>query len=493
MVSFSSLFLRGDLRLVPRAAFALLIAFAMGSAQAAEPEAKCPAYTQLIPIEKLSSAKLRELNQLFSTVPEACLDESDFLEQRVRVALALGDITTAAIWAERRAMIDPESPAALMDYAWTARLSGQDFLARELITQVLERPDIPPGLRSQLIAWMDTPIKPQLRFLRGRTVVGASFGYESNLNNRPRNGEVALTFPTGDYVFQLDPSELARSGAVLTSYGQWASKIARGIEPIGDIRIVGQARQPMVGGSAFSTQAAEAHLGFDTQAIGLSPGGLPDRLWASIGQYGYGGRALLAAQSLGGSWVFEHGRPQGLSGLLSLGTRCASSPGFWLEGRRFNENPTNNSDIVGANYSFGCRNFDVRYGFDLFSLKDQARGGRLGGDIQRSGLTLSMQSARPYRELFGAWLPDFMAAGINWLGYLRLDRARDQEGYSDLLDFGSRRWMNGQTLGLQISAEMPKSGLTLFGRFERKLQKSNIAFFALESSLFSLGAEFRVD
>jgi len=53
--------------------------------------------------------------------------------------------------------------------------------------------------------------------------------------------------------------------------------------------------------------------------------------------------------------------------------------------------------------------------------------------------------------------------------------------------------MNGQTLGLQISAEMPKSGLTLFGRFERKLQKSNIAFFALESSLFSLGAEFRVD
>jgi hypothetical protein len=483
------LFIRGPAWAPVAALFLTTALFSNGVR--AEDRPDCPRYSPQLVLEKLSTPKLRELDREFTKASEQCLDDSDFLEQKIRIALALGDLPAALVWAERRVMVAPESPSALMDYAWVARLTGQDFLAREIIAQVLERPDLPEPLRLQLIAWLSTPVDVALRIQTHRVVFGALFGHESNLNNRPKSADIALTFPTGDYVFQLDRAEVARSGPVVSSYGQWAGRIGRGIEQVGDVRVSAQLRQPMVGGERYTTQVAEGQIGLLTRGLRMEAFGLPDRVWGSLAQFRLGGQALLNSLSAGGNWYFEHGRVQGVWGLLPLRPTCASSPGVWVERRDYPNFSESDGAIAGANYAFYCRDLDKRAGLDVFWLRDQAQGPRLGGNTDREGISLSIQTTRPAE--ISAQMP-FLGAGdgllVGWNLYARLDRARDARGYSELLDFGNPRRIFGRSFGGQISLTSPGSSLTWILRAERRFQSSNISLFDLVSNSVGLGLEW---
>lgn len=435
-------------------------------------------------IDAMNASQLRDLDARMRASDESCLDQVNFLEQRVLVSLKLGDLTSALVWAEKRVMLDPDSPSALMDYAWVARLSDQGELARGILVQLVDRPDLPPSLRDQVVTWLDKPSGAGLRLLAGRTVFGLMAGFETNLNNGPTSADIALTFPTGDYIFELDRSELARSGGVLSAYGQWTGQLARGLTPVGDLRVSAQARAPLVGGNAFATQVAEVNLGVYPGALGADHEDIPQRLWAQVSQYGYGGTSLMSALSAGSTWNIRHSRELGV--LLS----CASQPGLWVEARRYNEKKSSDGNIVGANYIFGCAAGDYRYQAEVFAAKDMASQIRLGGDTTRLGLGLSVQSGGATGQGSGGKV----GAAHAWVAYGRLERARDDQGYSDLLDFGSPRQVNTIMLGGQISGPIDSDAKRRWVvRAEKRLQKSNIDIFDNESTTIGLGLEFWLD
>lgn len=457
--------------------------------------ASCAMAASTKAIDAMRVGELKDLDARMRASDESCLDRTEFLEQRVLVSLKLGDLASALVWAEKRVMLDPDSPAALMDYAWVARLSDQGELARGILAQLIERPDLPSALRTQVTAWLEQPAGAGLRLVGGRTVVGFMAGYETNLNNGPSSPDIALTFPTGDYIYELDRSELARSGAVVSAYGQWTGQLARGLTQVGDLRVSAQARSPLVGGNDFATQVAEVNAGLYPGALGITSSVVPARLWSQLSQYGYGGTSLMTALSVGSTWNIGHSRELGVlpAALLS----CSSQPGLWLEARRYSDRTRSDGDIVGANYLFGCADGGLRYQAEVFAVKDMASRDRLGGDTTRLGIGLSVQSAGgPHTEGpgSGSGIQGFLKARPAWVVYGRAERAKDRQGYSDLLDFGSPRRVSAVTLGGQISGPLDSDVKHRWViRAEKRLQKSNIDIFDNESTTIGVGLEFALD
>ena len=103
-------------------------------------------------VESLTLDELRALDRRMRGAADHCFEVSSFLEQRVAVSLRLGDLASALTWSEKRVMVDPDSPAALMDYAWVARLSDQAELARGILGELVQREDLPVALKPQVLA-----------------------------------------------------------------------------------------------------------------------------------------------------------------------------------------------------------------------------------------------------------------------------------------------------------------------------------------------------
>ncbi len=511
-------------------------------------------------VESLTLDELRALDRRMRGAPDHCFEVSSFLEQRVAVSLRLGDLVSALTWSEKRVMVDPDSPAALMDYAWVARLSDQTQLARGILEQLVEREDLPVALKPQVVAWLAEADgaagadgadgaagfwsglglgSSRYRVLAGHTVVGAMLGYETNLNNGPSSADIALTFPTGDYIFELDRSEVARPGPVLSAYGQWSASIARGLTQVGDLRISAQARQPLVGGQSYVTQVAELNAGILPRNLWQAGSSddllLPSRVWGQVSQYGYAGSLLMSAVSVGSNWVIEHPRLMAFGGakrgdggaggdvaspnpkplqeaqIFASLTGCASQPGLWAEARRYPSRPDSDANILGVSYALTCRDLERRYVAEAFISSDMAQGSRLGGYTRRYGLSVSVHSLYPFRPRFLVqdqaqapnagvagtqdpidW-PAWVGEGISWAAFARMDRALDQRSYSDLLDFGNRRSVGSVTIGAHASAKPTGQPFKWVLRAERRLQKSNIDLFDNEATTIGLGLELALD
>jgi hypothetical protein len=80
------------------------------------------------------------------------------------------------------------------------------------------------------------------------------------------------------------------------------------------------------------------------------------------------------------------------------------------------------------------------------------------------------------------------------VAYGRVERARDDQGYSDLLDFDRPRQVNTIMLGGQVSGPIDSDAKRRWVlRAEKRLQKSNIDIFDNESTTIGLGLEFWLD
>ena len=83
-----------------------------------------------------------EIAQLQSAVDLAlpeCLEKVDFLALKGRLALERGDFEVAMTWLEKSAMLAPDQPYILLEYANAARESGELYLARGIVEDLLLR------------------------------------------------------------------------------------------------------------------------------------------------------------------------------------------------------------------------------------------------------------------------------------------------------------------------------------------------------------------
>lgn len=194
----------------------------MAHAQA-EP-ADCPAGFGP-PASFRETAPEQQINQL-KALATACEHNAGYHAYRGMLLLMLGQQAQALEALEKALLLDPELPGAQLDYAQTLALAGQKMAARDLLHGVLQRPDFPVDLRTQLTQADITPGTPW----RGHALLQVSRGHETNLANATSTREITLVLPNGPVTIALADTERPQSG-VATKYhaqGQVALPLAGG-------------------------------------------------------------------------------------------------------------------------------------------------------------------------------------------------------------------------------------------------------------------------
>lgn len=209
---------------------------------------------------------------------EACDLRADFHAHRGALLLSAGWPQEAAIALEKALLLNPELAGAQLDYAQALVQLGQRQQARDLVSQVAQRPDIEPGLKQ----WLQEGLSPGAALPRSSAsegplahdsawswagLVQSGLGHESNLASATHTASLTLFLATGPVEVPLADTERPRSGM--------ATKVlaaTQGVRALGDgqlrVNAAVQGRRA-AGGLVADNQLAEGGLGY---AWPLGPG-----------------------------------------------------------------------------------------------------------------------------------------------------------------------------------------------------------------------------
>ena len=210
---------------------------------------------------------------------EACDVRADFHARRGTLLLSAGWPQEAAVALEKALLLNPELAGAQLDYAQALVLLGQRQQARDLVSQVAQRPDIEPGLKQ----WLQEGLTPRATLL-GESAAGSDrtdhesgwswaglvqsgLGHESNLASATHTASLTLYLATGPVEVPLADTERPKSGM--------ATKVlaaTQGVRPLGDgqLRLNAAVQGRRAAGAVVAdNQLAEGGLGY---ALPLGPG-----------------------------------------------------------------------------------------------------------------------------------------------------------------------------------------------------------------------------
>jgi len=229
---------------------------------------------------------------------EVCDVRADFHARRGALLLSAGWPQEAAIDLEKALLLNPEFAGAQLDYAQALVQLGQRQQARDLVSQVAQRPDIEPGLKQ----WLQAGLTPRPALASesaaggdrpdhdaGWTWAGlvqSGLGHESNLASATHTASLTLYLATGPVEVPLADTERPKSGM--------ASKVlaaTQGVRALGDgqlrVNAAVQGRHA-AGGVVADNQLAEGGVGY---ALPLGPGILVGSLglhsFVQTGVYNY--------------------------------------------------------------------------------------------------------------------------------------------------------------------------------------------------------------
>lgn len=369
---------------------------------------------------------------------------------------------------ERALMLDPGLKGALVDYAVALAGSGDLDAARELLAQVLDDADLPPGLRATLTRQrsMLAQVPGEGQRWRWSGSAGLRFGYDTNLLGAPDLDSLTLTIGGQLVEVLLDDSYQAVPG----SFGQVDAVL-----------------------SALRTDGT-------------------DRYWqVGLNLRARASPALAEADSRLAEFVVEHGRvlpvaggvpvqvavaAAGLeSGITDYATRtivvgldprwaagCDSRVSLEAQWRRYTNDPVLSGRYTGVGVSSACLtalDYRAPAGQDLWSA-------RVGIDVPDSperpgGRQLQAQLRWATNQPLSRWRPA-------WRGYVWLDTdfslQRDASSYSPIIESGRSRtiWRAGLRFELRVPwvdrgdvVFEPASGVDVV------VQRSNIPLFELNS------------
>ena len=458
-------------RLVP---LCLLLLGVCPASQAAEAPAIPPAACVLPP--ELASTTLAQLD----AVALDCLKNPSYFRQRGHLETALKHSDAALDSFEKALLLEPDHAGTQVDYVQALIANGDAASARDLLSQLLARDDVPVGLRPGLerqaaqLAAAALPVAAVIEPERWhhRVTVNQSLGYDTNLNNAFSLSSLVLTGPQGNVELEVDPSSRAQSGGTTSTGLQWI-----GLHPAGEGLWVAQA-------DLRNRHTASALHRYAQGDLALTWLQAPEaaRQW------------ILRAAS---SNAWRAGSPLYSSRLASAlyqwsGTLCRPVAGVELETRRYPQAATLDGGYRGLALSAQC------------PLNDAANvptdtGGSPGIGNGGIGLGLRLGTDRPYNALRAGGPQHAAELRARWQGKWALtnlqaeyvwQRQLDSNGYSPLLAGDAVRRLSRNSVRFEVSTPVGLTSLgspQLYGTLEFGRQRSNIEIFNVLQTAVTLG------
>lgn len=153
-------------------------------------------------------AQAQELARL-ATLATVCEHSAPYHAYRGLLLLLLNQLDPALEALEKALLLNPNLPGTQLDYVQALALAGQKPAARELLHNLLQRPDFPVNLRPQLVQANGSAATAW----RWSAMVQASTGYETNLANATHTQDITLTLPIGPVNIHLADTEHPRPGS----------------------------------------------------------------------------------------------------------------------------------------------------------------------------------------------------------------------------------------------------------------------------------------
>jgi len=191
---------------------------------------------------EIASTTLEQLD----AVALNCLKSPQYFRERGHLETVLHRDEAALESFEKALMLEPNHAGTQVDYVQALIINGDEASARDLISQLLTRDDVPvdlrPGLERQA-AQLDAaaaarPVLAEVEpeHLHYRVTLSQSLGYDNNLNNAFSLSSLVLTGPLGNIELEVDPSSRAQAGGTASTGLQWI-----GLRPVGESLWVAQA------------------------------------------------------------------------------------------------------------------------------------------------------------------------------------------------------------------------------------------------------------
>lgn len=398
-----------------------------------------------------------------------------------------GQYEQAADHLERALMLAPGQPEALLQYAIALAGSGDTLSALHLMADLQQRPDLPAPLRTVLrsvvAAWGPRVQTPIWAHGSGAAALPAStsfsagtrLGYDSNLQGSSRISSLTLTLPGENVTLPIEPSQLPRSGGVLqtdlrathqrilSSGARWGTQAALQQRYTPSLQSAGstQAEWQVDYTAAPFAQARDA-----TEAEAKKTGWAP---WASA--------SIAALHSRSGTRYASHSLSLGIEH-AALG--CAARWGIDGQNRELRSNPILSGRYLGGSLQWHCAPAPgglqwlavLRLGQDRAVNPD-----RPGGHQSQAGLRLHANAPAP-----SLWRPIGSAgqSGARWTIDADYSHARDDHGYSALLDNGRVRRIERFTTRIEWQQPLLPGVQAVIGA-EAIAQNASLSLFQMRS------------
>jgi hypothetical protein len=440
--------------------------YAQGEAARPPLPGRCPLYTEVAPyLAADDTAPLRA----YLLPPERVTDD-DCRALQIHMAMRLGEWALADAHLQPYLRAHPEDAGAWLDLAIARHREGDREGAQELFV-LIENRFAPPAIIRQLIAQLRSEKPPgdgtrrlavEVQYLSFMLV------HDSNANMGLAHSQLELTFDD-----RILPLRVARSNL---PHADWAGQFQ--YLAIGSLDLAraspddAERLPPLEWLFRARTKNYQQQSDYDNQALQLSVAQPLQR-----GAQGFVVRAGVQRDWLGNAGSIDGVR---LGAVYQLPiSACLTSLGMEYEGRRYGRSSQLDGDIFWLGGEATCLHPslpDSRLQLWLRAGMDQARrADRPGGDTdyQEAGLVFTQRFASGWQgDLFWQW-----------------GDARDQHGYSPILDNGHRRDIERHIVGLALEYRITAS-TALQAQWSDYDQRSNIPLFSARNRSLSFGLTY---
>lgn len=335
-----------------------------------------------------------------------CSEVSEYFALLGTAQLRSGNFFEALENLEHALLLSPENGSALIDYAEVLFQQDQVLSALEINAQLLKRDDLPEGVEEAIIL-RQRRWRQQTKEIR--SVLGASVGYDDNLNSAPVGRQLELTLSGQSVLLNVSPEFLAAGG----SYSNLAAGVSQSrAGRNSSSRISGQIRGRFSENSSYEMLQA-------TSQFSLADSSDTPRWSAALGfdHLNYGGNAIFSSSTFKASY------------LASQGSVCGIYPRVAIQYQLFHKQKSlsgvESSLGVGVDCQISIGEAVSRVAIEVSALTNKAlKSYRLGHD--RSGWQMNLVWQRRLGP--GQALAQYSFTDVT-----------DDRGYSPIFDSGGKR------------------------------------------------------
>ena len=387
---------------------------------------------------------------------DACDENAFFHAYLGAQLLAAGQTEAAAVVLEKALLINPDLPGAQLDFAQALAQIGLNGSARAILSEVLQRPDIQPDLKTQLSKAQPLQAQPSWKW---QALAQTAYGHESNLNSATYTDSLTLYLSNGPVTLGLTDNDKPVAGdAFKTSVAIQGSLRVAGLQELSvNAALNSKAGAASVGGN---NRTAEGALKYSLPIAAGNASGVW-QLAAGGTQFWLNSQTAYTDQGLQLKYNWD-----------TLGAACKLAPSVGVIDQKFPQAPTLNGTYTYTRMDWVCRTSkNQETHVALGAGQDMAQDvNRPGGNRARSDMHIRHEQIVQLPVL--PYVGNLTGQLTAWL---RHAQSKDKLAYSDLLgdlksntkrtDVGLGYWVpvsKEWSAGLNIETTSQRSNNTLF-------------------------------